>query len=164
MGATSTALTQLVAAADAARPAFTTAAGGVLVPAGAANDTLSAFLKTTGQQSPATYAALASLDQSIADQLRQTSTFSAMPVESRKSLRTDAYLVAESITKLDKKQLLADPALSGPSRELKKQLEHVTKFIPTWVKFAVAIALGLGTMIGWKRIVVTVGEKIGKST
>src|SRR6476661_6029413 len=35
-------------------------------------------------------------------------------------------------------------------------------FIPGWVKVAVAIALGLGTMIGWKRIVVTVGEKIGK--
>jgi inorganic phosphate transporter, PiT family len=32
-----------------------------------------------------------------------------------------------------------------------------------WVKIAVAIALGLGTMIGWKRIVVTVGEKIGKT-
>jgi PiT family inorganic phosphate transporter len=31
------------------------------------------------------------------------------------------------------------------------------------VKIAVAIALGLGTMIGWKRIVVTVGEKIGKT-
>ena len=45
---------------------------------------------------------------------------------------------------------------------LKAQLGHVTKFIPTWVKVAVAIALGLGTMIGWKRIVVTVGEKIGK--
>jgi PiT family inorganic phosphate transporter len=38
----------------------------------------------------------------------------------------------------------------------------VTKFIPIWVKFLVALALGLGTMIGWKRIVVTVGEKIGK--
>lgn len=37
------------------------------------------------------------------------------------------------------------------------------KFIPTWVKVAVAIALGLGTMIGWKRIVVTVGERIGKT-
>src|SRR4029077_7019442 len=35
--------------------------------------------------------------------------------------------------------------------------------IPLWVKVAVAIALGLGTMIGWKRIVVTVGEKIGKA-
>jgi PiT family inorganic phosphate transporter len=27
----------------------------------------------------------------------------------------------------------------------------------------VALALGLGTMVGWKRIVVTVGEKIGKN-
>ena len=31
------------------------------------------------------------------------------------------------------------------------------------MKICVAIALGLGTMIGWKRIVVTVGEKIGKT-
>src|SRR3954449_7731019 len=38
-----------------------------------------------------------------------------------------------------------------------------TKFIPTWVKVAVALALGLGTMVGWKRIVITVGEKIGKT-
>ena len=45
----------------------------------------------------------------------------------------------------------------------KKQLDNATKFIPTWVKVAVAIALGLGTMIGWKRIVVTVGERIGKT-
>ena len=44
----------------------------------------------------------------------------------------------------------------------KKHIDKATKFIPTWVKVAVAIALGLGTMIGWKRIVVTVGEKIGK--
>ncbi len=43
------------------------------------------------------------------------------------------------------------------------QLDNATKFIPLWVKVAVAIALGLGTMVGWKRIVVTVGEKIGKS-
>jgi phosphate/sulfate permease len=39
----------------------------------------------------------------------------------------------------------------------KGSLDSATKFIPTWVKIAVAIALGLGTMIGWKRIVVTVG-------
>jgi PiT family inorganic phosphate transporter len=45
----------------------------------------------------------------------------------------------------------------------KSSLDGATKFIPLWVKVAVAIALGLGTMIGWKRIVVTVGEKIGKS-
>jgi PiT family inorganic phosphate transporter len=42
-------------------------------------------------------------------------------------------------------------------------LDDSTKFIPTWVKVAVAVALGLGTMVGWKRIVITVGEKIGKT-
>ena len=45
---------------------------------------------------------------------------------------------------------------------LKSNMDKVTKFLPVWVKVAVAMALGLGTMIGWKRIVVTVGEKIGK--
>ena len=42
-------------------------------------------------------------------------------------------------------------------------VDSATKFTPVWVKVAVAIGLGLGTMIGWKRIVVTVGEKIGKN-
>ena len=54
----------------------------------------------------------------------------------------------------------------GTRKELdgfKKQIDRATKFIPLWVKVAVAIALGLGTMIGWRRIVITVGEKIGKS-
>jgi PiT family inorganic phosphate transporter len=48
-------------------------------------------------------------------------------------------------------------------KAFKKLIDAATKFIPLWVKVAVAIALGLGTMVGWKRIVVTVGEKIGKS-
>ena len=45
----------------------------------------------------------------------------------------------------------------------KKHVDNATKFSPGWVKVAVALALGLGTMIGWKRIVITVGEKIGKN-
>ena len=48
------------------------------------------------------------------------------------------------------------------STTYKKELDDSTKFIPIWVTICVALALGLGTMIGWKRIVVTVGEKIGK--
>jgi inorganic phosphate transporter, PiT family len=51
----------------------------------------------------------------------------------------------------------------GKLNAYKKSLDGATKFIPLWVKIAVAIALGLGTMIGWRRIVVTVGEKIGKT-
>ena len=56
-----------------------------------------------------------------------------------------------------------DPADHGNLDAFKKQIDEATKFIPLWVKVAVAIALGLGTMVGWKRIVVTIGEKIGKT-
>jgi PiT family inorganic phosphate transporter len=59
------------------------------------------------------------------------------------------------------------PALDADTRQslvaFKGELDDATKYIPLWVKVSVAIALGLGTMIGWKRIVVTVGEKIGKT-
>ena len=55
------------------------------------------------------------------------------------------------------------PRRRATSAAFKKEIDGATKFIPLWVKVAVAIALGLGTMVGWKRIVVTVGEKIGKT-
>ncbi|PSJ75974.1 inorganic phosphate transporter [Sphingobacteriales bacterium UPWRP_1] len=45
--------------------------------------------------------------------------------------------------------------------ELKK-LKSYTDFAPTWVIMVIALCLGLGTMVGWKRIVITIGEKIGK--
>ena len=45
---------------------------------------------------------------------------------------------------------------------LRKDLTHSTEYAPFWVVLAVALALGIGTMIGWKRVVLTVGEKIGK--
>jgi PiT family inorganic phosphate transporter len=47
--------------------------------------------------------------------------------------------------------------------KLRKELAAATEYAPAWVLMAVAVSLGLGTTIGWKRIVVTVGEKIGKS-
>jgi low-affinity inorganic phosphate transporter len=47
---------------------------------------------------------------------------------------------------------------------LRKDLTATTEYAPFWVIIAVALALGLGTMMGWKRIVLTVGEKIGKSS
>jgi len=55
------------------------------------------------------------------------------------------------------------PADAAVLANYKKHIDHSTRFIPLWVKVVVAMALGLGTMVGWKRIVVTVGEKIGKS-
>ena len=48
-------------------------------------------------------------------------------------------------------------------KDYRGSLESFLQYIPNWVKVAVALALGLGTMVGWKRIVVTVGERIGKN-
>ena len=71
------------------------------------------------------------------------------------------YLASEAIRLAQKTSL--SPEEASVLGTYRKAIDDATKFIPTWVKIAVAIALGLGTMIGWKRIVVTVGEKIGKS-
>ena len=74
------------------------------------------------------------------------------------------YLAAESIQLLGKTDAVKlDSDAKDNLKAFKKELDDATKFIPLWVKVVVAIALGLGTMVGWKRIVVTVGEKIGKT-
>src|SRR5215472_9271600 len=80
-----------------------------------------------------------------------------------RNFRNDMYLTSESLRLMKKSNAgnisAADWAILN---NYKRHIDHATKFIPTWVKVAVALALGLGTMVGWKRIVVTVGEKIGK--
>ena len=42
------------------------------------------------------------------------------------------------------------------------EMNTLTDYAPKWVILMIAISLGLGTMVGWKRIVKTIGEKIGK--
>ena len=54
------------------------------------------------------------------------------------------------------------PNLSLNIDEEVNSLSRVTDYAPWWVIAMISISLGLGTMIGWKRIVVTIGEKIGK--
>jgi inorganic phosphate transporter, PiT family len=79
-------------------------------------------------------------------------------------VRNDMYLASETTRLLTKDSAVTfdKPALDSIAT-YRSKLDQATKFIPLWVKVAVAIALGLGTMVGWKRIVVTVGERIGKS-
>jgi PiT family inorganic phosphate transporter len=80
------------------------------------------------------------------------------------NIRNDVYLIGEALKLIDKKKLLPMEASDlAAVTTYHKAVDNATKFIPTWVKVAVALALGLGTMVGWKRIVVTVGEKIGKT-
>jgi PiT family inorganic phosphate transporter len=109
--------------------------------------------------------ALAAITGSIAGQVKAGGTFAQMRGENVTNVRNDMYLTSEAIRSYAKDPHAKD--LSEATRKdldgFKKQIDGATKFIPLWVKVAVAIALGLGTMVGWKRIVVTIGEKIGKT-
>jgi len=109
--------------------------------------------------------AVAAITGGIAEQVRSSGSFARMAGSTVTNARNDMYLTSEAIRIYAK-----DPhakELSEATRKkldaFKKQIDGATKFIPLWVKVAVAIALGLGTMVGWKRIVVTIGEKIGKT-
>jgi PiT family inorganic phosphate transporter len=91
-------------------------------------------------------------------------TLDAIPTSLVSNLRNDIYLIGEALKLIDKKKLLPmDAADLQAVTNYHKAVDNATKFIPLWVKVAVAVALGLGTMVGWKRIVITVGEKIGKT-
>ena len=111
-----------------------------------------------------TFPSLAVLIRDISNQVHQYGSLAKVPSEVVGNTRKDMYLVSEAL-----RFLMKDKAAELSSADIaalnayKGSLDSATKFIPTWVKIAVAIALGLGTMIGWKRIVVTVGEKIGKT-
>jgi PiT family inorganic phosphate transporter len=111
-----------------------------------------------------TYPSLAVLVRDIASQVQQYGSLAKVPAAAVGNTRNDMYLASEALRFLmkDKENDLSKEEVTILT-SYKKSLDDATKFIPTWVKVAVAIALGLGTMIGWKRIVVTVGEKIGKS-
>jgi PiT family inorganic phosphate transporter len=112
---------------------------------------------------PNTTGALVQMVRGIGDDLARFKQLANVPAAETRNFRNDMYMVGETLRVAQKHDHLQ---VSTADRDvLKNYLGHIdqsTRFIPTWVKVSVAIALGLGTMIGWKRIVVTVGEKIGK--
>jgi inorganic phosphate transporter, PiT family len=116
------------------------------------------------QLNDGTFPSLAALMRDISRQVMEYGTLSKIPAATVGNTRNDMYLVSEAIRFLmkDKESDLSKEDIATLNK-YKGSLDAATKFIPFWVKIAVAIALGLGTMIGWKRIVVTVGEKIGKT-
>ena len=110
-----------------------------------------------------TYPALAVFVKDIASQVGQYGSLAKVPFSKVGNTRNDMYLASEAVRNIAKdKENGLKPEDNDALKAYAKQLDVSTKFIPTWVKIVVALALGLGTMIGWKRIVVTVGEKIGK--
>jgi PiT family inorganic phosphate transporter len=129
---------------------------------GEPRETLMEYLRTR-RLLPGTVAAVQRLVGDIATELSTYQELRSVPPERVRNFRNDLYVVSESMQVM---QSSGAPGFSAADSELlrsyRRHADAATKFIPAWVKVAVAIALGLGTMIGWKRIVVTVGERIGK--
>ncbi len=145
---------------------FRTKAGTATVNGATARDVLASALKTKSATDPVVYAAIGVVSQDIGTQLTRYGSLANVPSSATSRLRNDMYLALDA-SKLALKAKSAIATFNDADRktvgDFQHGLEDSTRFIPTWVKVAVAIALGLGTMVGWKRIVVTVGEKIGKT-
>lgn len=138
-------------------------AGVTLQPAAQARAKVTSFIADK-QYTPETVPALAALISDVDRQVAEYGSLAKVPAAAVGNIRNDMYLTAEAVKRLGKERgAQLSEAQVETLTTYKGSLDAGTRFIPTWVKVAVAFALGLGTMIGWKRIVVTVGEKIGKS-
>jgi inorganic phosphate transporter, PiT family len=148
-----------------AQSVFQAHAGSATPPAdaAAARTAVGDGLKTRELTKPEVYAALASLTGDIVQQVKNYGAIRLVPAAATPNVRTDMYLASDAVRLMGG----TPPDFSAEEMSKLKALESAlyggTRFIPTWVKVCVALALGLGTMVGWKRIVVTVGEKIGKT-
>jgi PiT family inorganic phosphate transporter len=118
----------------------------------------------TKEFKPNTMLAMRELANGIGTEMAIFKKLSAVPHDQVRNFRNDMYLMSEGIRLMQKsKKLEMSAADVVVLKNYKAHIDKATRFIPLWVKVAVALALGLGTMVGWKRIVVTVGEKIGKN-
>src|SRR5262245_46038937 len=126
------------------------------------------------EEAEAVQAALATVQEALAPGQRQESnhdgirddvrylekelagihSFAQLPPEVRWEVRQALFRLARSMA--------ADPRLRRYEAE-RNALTGAIEFVPLWVVFSVALALGIGTMIGYQRIVITVAEKIGKT-
>ncbi|HWT64781.1 MAG TPA: inorganic phosphate transporter [Terracidiphilus sp.] len=120
------------------------------------------YIRTKKVQ-PDTILALRELVEDLGHEVALYREYQNVPPQDQANVRNDMYVAGEALRLMDKNH---DGGFNADERaalmNYKTKVDKATKFIPDWVKVAVALALGLGTMVGWKRIVVTVGEKIGK--
>jgi inorganic phosphate transporter, PiT family len=132
------------------------------IPTGDPRTDLTDYIRTK-EFTPNTMLALRQMVQTIENEVVPSGALANVPDNQQHNVRNNMYVVSEALRLMAKK---GDPGFSASDNAVlanyRKYLDDSTKFIPPWVKVAVALALGLGTMIGWKRIVVTIGERIGK--
>ena len=130
--------------------------------AAASSEALEKFISSHKIQ-PTTMSSLQNMVLTIRDEAVGYGSLGNVPQDQQANVRNQMYVTSETLRLLPKFGPKITDSDIKPLENYKGFLDKSTKYIPSWVKVAVALALGLGTMVGWKRIVVTVGEKIGKT-
>ena len=132
------------------------------------NDSLNEYLalgKANGTELPKKFRCDAKLTEptiaALLKSLDGVTDYNAMPQQERTEVRRYLLCLDDTAKKVSKLKELPKREVADLEK-LRKDLTATTEYAPFWVILAVALALGLGTMIGWKRVVLTVGEKIGK--
>jgi phosphate/sulfate permease len=99
---------------------------------------------------------------SVAQKLEIRNDVLAINKHTKKLYESESATLTPSDVKSLKKATAGEKAPFFSYGNNNKGLSSLTDFAPNWALWMIALSLGLGTMIGWKRIVVTIGEKIGK--
>lgn len=103
-----------------------------------------------------------SYGQNIRQLMAGSHQISHFSIDQRWALRTNLLCLEDSA-----KKMAAMPNLPAEQKAYLQKISHdfslPVEYAPLWVIIAIALSLGIGTMIGWKRVVTTVGEGIGKS-
>jgi len=104
----------------------------------------------------------------ITSQLREKKSIIDVNKDINFSIRKSIFLISKNIDLMQKESLSKAKNILKPVdiAILKSNINRIksnTEYAPHWVILMISLSLGLGTMVGWKKIVVTIGEKIGKT-
>jgi len=127
-----------------------------------AHTALSAYASSR-RLTPAVLPALQLWNSELSREVAAYPSLTQVPLERQSSLRNQMFLASDALRILAGQK--NSPLNSGERQTTLRyatELDGLTRFIPIWVKISVALAIGLGTMLGWRRVVITVGERIGQ--
>jgi phosphate/sulfate permease len=103
---------------------------------------------------------------SLKTQINKPLVDNTLPESERLNARRSVLLISRNVKDLLNSRTanlsLADANILEKQIGEEQGLRRFTDYAPDWVILMISLSLGLGTMVGWKRIVVTIGEKIGK--
>jgi phosphate/sulfate permease len=103
------------------------------------------------------------LNQLVTASVNGKNDVEAIVKEQRFLIRKDIMVMDRNLKNLlEKEELKVSVKDKKMIADQMKEIKKITDYSPTWVVVMISISLGLGTMVGWKRIVKTIGEKIGK--